>query len=73
MASQVHGSVGPFDSSQEDWRSYTDRLEQYFAANDVAGARKQRAILLSACGASTYQLIQNLVGPDQPKTEVSTS
>ena len=67
MASQVHGSVGPFDSSQEDWRSYTERLEQYFAANDVAGAGKQRAILLSSCGASTYQLIRNLVAPDQPK------
>ena len=67
MASLVHGSVGPFDSSQEDWRSYTERLEQYFAANDVAGAAKQRAILLSACGASTYQLIRNLVAPDLPK------
>ena len=55
------------DSSQEDWRSYTERLEQYFAANDVAGAGKQRAILLSSCGASTYQLIRNLVAPDQPK------
>ena len=67
MALLFHGSVGPFDSSQEDWRSYTEYLEQYFAANDVAGAEKQRAILLSACGSSTYQLIRNLVAPNQPK------
>ena len=67
MASLVHGSVGPFDSSQEDWHFYTERLEQYFAANNVAGAEKQRAILISACDASTYQLIQNLVAQDQPK------
>ena len=33
MASHVQGSVGPFEGSQEDWRSYTERLQQYFAAN----------------------------------------
>ena len=27
---------------------------------------KQRAILLSYCGAATYQLIRNLVSPDKP-------
>ena len=35
--------------------SYTERLEHYFEANDVNSAEKQRAILLSGCGASTYQ------------------
>ena len=53
MASHVHGSVSPFEGSQEDWRSYTERLQQYFAANDVRTAEKQRAILLSGCGVAT--------------------
>ena len=66
MASHVHCSVGPFEGSQEDWRSYTERLQQYFAANDVRTAEKQRAILLSGCGAATYQLIWNLVAPEKP-------
>ena len=43
----IRGSVGEFNFSVEDWASYTVRLEQYFAANDV---EKQRAILLSCCG-----------------------
>ena len=34
--------------------------------NDVADARKQRAILLTCCGASTYSLIQSLAAPSKP-------
>ena len=50
----------------EDWTSYTERLAQYFVANDIADAGKKRAILLSACGPSTYQLIRNLASPTKP-------
>ena len=61
-----HGTISEFDSSSEDWASYTERLQQYFVANGVAAAEKQRAILLSACGASTYRLIRSLVAPAKP-------
>ena len=44
----------------------TERLQPYFTANDVTDAGKQRAILLSVCGAPTYQLIRNLVAPQRP-------
>ena len=60
-----HG-IGEFDSTREDWTSYTERLAQYFVANDITDARKKRAILLSACGPSTYQLIRNLASPTKP-------
>ena len=62
----VHGTVDEFISAQGDWTSYTERLSLYFAANDVTEAGKQRAILLSVCGAPTYKLIQNLVAPAKP-------
>ena len=62
----THGSIGPFVVGREDWVSYTERLEQYFAANDVEDAVKQRAILLSSCGADTYQVIRNVVAPGKP-------
>ena len=65
----THGSIGEFNSGVEDWASYTERLEQYFAANDVEDADKQHAILLSGCGASTYQLIRDLVAPAKPTTK----
>ena len=61
-----HGSVGEFQSAQEDWLAYVDRLQQYFTANDVDKEEKQRAILLSSVGAFMYRLIRNLLAPDKP-------
>ena len=62
----THGTIGEYDHSNEDWISYCERLEHYFAANHVNDASKQRAILLSVCGATTYLLIRNLVAPTKP-------
>ena len=45
-------------------------LQQYFIANDVKTADKQRVVLLSAVGGQTYQLIRNLLSPTKP-TEVT--
>jgi hypothetical protein len=59
----THGSVLAFEQSKEDWTSYVERLDFYFAANDVTTDVKKRAILLSACEASTYKLIRSLVDP----------
>ena len=64
----THGSIGEFDSDKETWTAYTERLQEYFLANDVDVAEKQRAILLSVCGAATYQLIRDLVSPARPNT-----
>ena len=62
----LHGTIGEFDSTREDWCSYIERLQQYFSANDVTDVTKQRAILLSVCGPSTYKLMRNLVAPSKP-------
>ena len=45
---------------------YTERMEQYFAPNDVDAATKRHVILLTASGAATYKLIRGLVAPDKP-------
>ena len=70
-----HGTMGEFNSDQEDWVSYTERLVQYFVANSISEeGNTRRAILLSSCGAPTYQLIRNLVAPgkltDKSFTEI---
>ena len=63
----THGSVGEFNPDREDWISYTERLTQYFVANGISEeGEKRKAILLSSCGAATYQLIRNLVAPKKP-------
>lgn len=61
----THGAVGEFAHSKE-WTDYCEHLQQYFLANNVKDAGKQRAILLSVCGASTYRLIRSLVAPGKP-------
>ena len=61
----THGTVSTFDPSKEDWTSYTDRMKHYFVANDVVDAGKKRSILLSACGATAFKIIRNLVGDDK--------
>ena len=63
----THGSLSAFDPSKEDWTSYTDRMKHYFIAN-VTDSDRKRSILLSACGASTFKLIQNLVEKDKMNT-----
>ena len=66
----THGTIREFSSSQEDWKSYSERLQQYFTLNDIERADKQRAVLLSCVGASAYRLIRNLFAPRSP-TELS--
>ncbi len=52
----LHGAVAPFDSTQEEWVEYAERLENYFIANDITNEGKQRAILLHCVGPATYRL-----------------
>ena len=62
----THGNIGEFNAQREDWISYSKQLLEYFTANEVDGAEKKRAILLSVVGAPTYQLNRNLVAPRKP-------
>ena len=66
MAVFTFGDIGEFDSSADDWNSYTESLEQYLMANAVGTLEKKRAVLLSSVGASTYKLIRNLTSPHPP-------
>ena len=60
----THGSIEEFNPDRETWTAYTERLGEYFLANDVKSAEKQRVILLSMCGTLTYQLVRDLVAPE---------
>jgi len=57
MSYGLIGSVGPFDGTVEHWASYKERLEQFFAANNVP-AEKHVAVLLSVIGGKTYELLR---------------
>ena len=60
------GAMEPFSVGTTDWSTYYDRVEQYFAANNVAEDR-QVATFLTLIGGLTYKLLADLVSPDKPK------
>ena len=68
----VHGQISQFTLSQETWQSYAERLGYYFVANDVQDPAKKKAILLTVCSPSTFQLLKNLLQPDTPKSKSYT-
>ena len=43
----THSWIGEFNPQREDWTSYTERSQEYFAANEIEEAAKQKAVLLS--------------------------
>lgn len=60
--------IDAFDSATETFQNYSERLEQYFIANDVAEG-KRAATLLACIGPKTYQLLRSLTAPDMPSTK----
>ena len=62
------GNMEQFDLKSEDWREYTERLEQYFLANDI-DEKKQTAVFLTVIGPETYGLLRNLLAPIKPSTK----
>ncbi|XP_061570028.1 uncharacterized protein K02A2.6-like [Cololabis saira] len=61
------GTLAPFDPKIQTWDEYTEILEQFFEANEIEDEDRQKAILISVVGASTYRLMRNLLSPDKPK------
>ena len=59
------GNIGQFDPMVDQWSSFKERLEQFYAANEVA-AEKHVAVLLSVIGGPTYELLRTLTAPARP-------
>ena len=63
----TRGTLSEFNPAITSWRSYVDQLNYYFVANDITSDKKKVAILLSACGSSTFKTIESLVGAETLK------
>ncbi|XP_061156017.1 uncharacterized protein K02A2.6-like [Syngnathus typhle] len=61
------GTLAAFDAKNQSWEEYCEIMDQFFEANEIDDGDKQRAILLSVVGASTYSLMRNLLSPTKPK------
>ena len=69
MATALLGQIESYDSAQEEWPQYVERLEQFFVANEITGeakAEKRRATFLSVVGCSSYTLLRSLIAPAKP-------
>ena len=66
IATIAHGSIGAFESSEEDWELYVERVELYLAANKITDKGQRRDVLLSVCGAKTYHILRDLLAPKKP-------
>ena len=45
----TQGSIAQFDLDKEIWTAYTEKLKEYFLANDVESAEKKRAVYYLEC------------------------
>ena len=59
------GKIGEFDSATEDWTSYLERLNHYFAANGIE-EEKKKDTFLCCIGRETFGLLRALVAPQKP-------
>ena len=57
-----------FDSDEDNWSEYAERLDLAFVVNGVddADADKKRAILLTVCGRKMFALLKALSAPNKP-------
>ncbi|XP_041961667.1 uncharacterized protein K02A2.6-like [Alosa sapidissima] len=61
------GTLAAFDVKNQTWEEYCEIMEQFFAANQISDRDRQRAVLISVVGPTTYSLMRSLVSPDKPK------
>ena len=64
----TYGKIDEFSDS-DSWPQYSERLNYYFKANDIADWGKKRNILLTVCGSKIDGLIRNLLSPEKPDTK----
>ena len=69
MATSVLGQVEQFELGSDDWVLYTERLDQFFLANEITNDTKKVAVLLTAIGPKAYSLLRNLLAPVNPATK----
>ena len=58
------GKIDVFDETLESWETYVERVQHFFAANDVDEDHKVPT-LLSLIGSKTYSLLKDLLLPEK--------
>ena len=61
------GKIEQFKPEEELITAYLERVELYFAANDITDGAKKVTVFLSVGGVLAYTLLRDLVSPAKPK------
>ena len=61
------GKIEQFKPEEESITAYLERVELYFAANDINEGEKKVTIFLSVVGMQAYTLLRDLVSPAKLK------
>lgn len=69
LTMSIIGKVDEFCETLCSWDVYVERLNCFFAANDITEESKKVNIFLSVCGPKTYDIIRSLVSPSLPSSK----
>ncbi|XP_069355625.1 uncharacterized protein [Maniola hyperantus] len=61
------GNIEVFNPATDNWKLYTERLEQYFLINDIREHLKVPT-LVTLMGGTSYELLVTLCAPQKPST-----
>ena len=61
------GNIREFNpKGTESFESYSERMDLYFAANEIVVEAKKKVTFLTLCGPDLYQLLRSLTAPGKP-------
>ena len=63
----IIGKIEQFKPEEESITAYLERVELYFAANNITEGEKKVTVFLSVVGVQPYTLLRDLVSPAKPK------
>lgn len=66
MSTQIVGTIPTFSQGNDDWKTYSEILDQFFIVNNVEDDKKS-AFLISCIGSDTYKTLRDLCHPVLPK------
>ncbi len=56
-------NFGVFNSNEEDFQSYAERMEQYFVVANINQEKERVATMISMMGSKSYAKLKDLCAP----------
>ncbi|XP_037930860.1 uncharacterized protein K02A2.6-like [Teleopsis dalmanni] len=57
------GELSQYNVASGKWKTHMEQMEFFFVANDIADAKKKKAIFLASCGTETYTILKSVATP----------